>query len=134
MKALLIQVDFTSGDRAGGINPRDPGLRGNPLWQDLEGKPGKEIRLIMDQRETKPYEGVKGVTVLDGTEAINQAIVEHFPPKAVVVDMTLLLAHAKEKGLALDAFAGKSMPEVAAVAIKEGLAGATTIAPQLVTE
>ena len=63
MKALLIEVDFTTGVRAGGIQ-----IKGNHNlmchgWQNLDSKPGKEIRLVMDG-DTKPYEGMKGVTIL----------------------------------------------------------------------
>lgn len=127
MKALLIEVDFSTGERAGGINPRDPGLRGNPQWQDLEGKPGKEIRLIADKREAKAYEGIPGVTILDGKEEINKAIEELFPPKAAVIDMLLIIEAAKEKGFSLENFMGKTHGEIAEIALKNGLAGAIRI-------
>ncbi|GAI95288.1 unnamed protein product, partial [marine sediment metagenome] len=65
MKALLIEVDFSTGRRAGGIHTKNnPNLMCHG-WQDLESIPGREIRLVMDG-DTKPYESIKGITILDG--------------------------------------------------------------------
>jgi len=122
MKALLIEVDFETGKRAGNINPRDPGLhcRG---WQRLDSKPGLEIRLVEDDRDISQYAGVPGVTVLEGTDAINAAIQNKFPPTYTVVDSALLLAHLRERGVSLDIFAGKALNDDAEELFKQGFAG-----------
>lgn len=80
MKALLIKVEFSSGQRAGGINPRSKKLRCDPSWQDLKG--GWEIRCTDDDAEIEKYRGVAGVTVLEDEAAI-QAQLASFPPKVL---------------------------------------------------
>ena len=72
-RALLIEWDESTGKRAGGVNPRDPKLQCYG-WQNTDVKPSVEIRLVEDDRDLSQYEGVTGVTILTGVEAINQAI------------------------------------------------------------
>ena len=72
-RALLIEWDRSTGKRAGGVNPRDPKLQCYG-WQNTDVEPSIEIRLVEDDRDLSQYEGVKGVTILTGIEAINQAI------------------------------------------------------------
>lgn len=129
MKALLIEVDFKTGKRAGSINPRDPKL---PCygWQDIDG--GLEIRLVEDDRDLSQYEGVAGVTVLGNKELINDAIIANFPTKYLIKDKELLLAHMKEKGISLDVFAGKNLGDVAEELYKKGLAGIVERKPKLI--
>ena len=69
MRALLIEVDFKTGKRAGGVNPRDPKLQCYG-WQDTESEPGKEIRIVEDDRDLSVYKGVPGVTILNGEKAV----------------------------------------------------------------
>ena len=131
MKALLIEVDFSTGKRAGGIKTKN-----NPNlicygWQDLESTPGKEIRLVMDDN-TKPYENIPGITILDGEKAINKAITANIPTKYAVKDNELLLAHLKEKGISLDTLAGKSLQDGAKELYSQGLAGIVERKPKLV--
>jgi len=82
MKALLIEVDYQSGERPGDIDPRDPNLQCYG-WQSLPEQDGAdvEVRLVEDERDLSKYEGVAGVRVLEGEEAINEVIEEYVPPK-----------------------------------------------------
>lgn len=131
MQALLIEFDLNSGKRAGNINPRDPKLpcRG---WQDLEREPAIEIRLVEDDRDLSVYKGIAEVTVLDGKEAINQAIQKYIPTKYAVKDKELLLAHLKEKGISLNSLAGKTLDKASKELFAQGLAGIVERKPKLV--
>ncbi len=131
MKALLIEVDFRTGKRTGGINPKDPKLQCYG-WQDLESKPGREIRIVEDDRDLSQYKDVSGVTILNGEKAINEAITANIPIKYGVNDKDLLLAHLKEKGISLDIFAGKSLQDAAKELYSQGLAGIVERKPELV--
>jgi len=73
--ALKIKVDFKSGKRAGGINPRDPNLY--TLAQNLED--GYEIRLVLDDKDIEQYRNVPGIEVIEGIDAIDRAIIELLP-------------------------------------------------------
>ena len=131
MKALLIEVDFSTGRRAGGIKTKNnPNLMCHG-WQDLESTPGLEIRLVMDGN-TEPYENIPGITILDGEKAINKAITANIPVKYAVKDKELLLAHLKEKGVSLDTLAGKSLQDGAKELYVQGLAGIVERKPKLV--
>ena len=107
-RALLIEFDISTGRRAGNINPRDPNLRCRG-WQNLDSKPALEIRLVEDDRDLSPLEGMAGVTVLEGRVAINKAIQANIPIKYGVSDKELLLAHMKEKGISVATLAGKQL-------------------------
>jgi len=131
MRALLIEVDFKTGKRAGGINPRDPKLQCYG-WQDLESKPGREIRIVEDDRDLSSLEGVAGVTILNGKAAINAAIDTNIPIRYAVKDKELLLAHLKEKGVSLDTFAGRTLQDVAKELYDQGLAGIAKKNPEMV--
>lgn len=80
--ALKIKVDFTTGERAGGINPRDPNLVCLG-WQNLE--EGWEIRLIVDESKIdeyiQKYGNAEGVEVIEGIENIDSAIEQIIPPE-----------------------------------------------------
>jgi len=78
--ALVIKFDPLTGRRAGDIEVRtDRGLVCMPLWQDLE--KGIEMRLVVDDRDVSRYEGVEGVEVVKGKEAINMKVKELFKPQ-----------------------------------------------------
>jgi len=111
--ALLIEWDSATGKRAGGINPRDANLRCHG-WQDLDSVPPKEIRLITDDRDVKQYEGIVGVTILLGTEAINKAIDENIPNqyRYGVEDETIFKEHLRQKGISLDQYEGQDIQKV----------------------
>lgn len=129
MKALLINVDFSTGKRAGGIQ-----IKGNPNlwcngWQNLD--TGKEIRIVKDGNVDQ-YKNILGVTILDGEQAINEAIDSHIPTQYVVRDMTLLIEHMKEKKIKLDILVGKNMKEIAQEAVGLKLAGVEERRPKKV--
>ncbi len=133
MRALLIEFDLRTGRRAGNINPKDPKLPCHG-WQDLEREPAIEIRLVEDDRDLSVYEGVAGVTILDGKTAINEAIIANIPTRYAVKDKELLIAHLKDKGISLDTFASKSLNDsvVAKELYTQGLAGIRERKPELV--
>jgi len=127
-RALLIEVDFSTGRRAGAIDPRDKHLLCHG-WQNLD--TGKEIKLITDDRKIDQYMGVKGITILEGKDAINAAIEEHIPIQYAVKSETLMIEHMKEKKLSLNILAGKTGKEIAEEAHKQGLAGVVERKPKL---
>ena len=73
--ALKIKVNFQTGERAGGIDPRDPGLY--CLAQNIED--GYEIRLVLDDRNIDIYRNIEGVEVIEGIENIDRAIMGLLP-------------------------------------------------------
>lgn len=79
-RALFVEVDFRTGERAGEIDPKDENLQCYN-WQSLPSDDGDdvELRLVEDDRDLSQYEDVDGVTVLEGKEAINQKIKEMSP-------------------------------------------------------
>ena len=122
MKALLIEVDFATGIRAGGLKTKNNPNLWCEGWQDLDSIPGKEIRIVKDGNTT-PYEGIPGITILDGETEINAAIDANIPTQYAVRDMPLLIAHMKEKGISLDTLANKNMKQIAQEAFALNLAG-----------
>ena len=95
--ALKIKVDFESGERAGGIDPRDPNLY--CLAQNIED--GYEIRLVLDDRDIDKYRNIEGVEVIEGIENIDKAIIEmlsndeqwHFARDDLLVQTSILAKH-----------------------------------------
>jgi len=102
--ALEIDVDFITGKRAGDIDPRDPNLICLPLWQNLE--LGKEMRLILDNRDLKQYEGIEGIVIHKGADAINKRVKELFKPRYSVQVSELFLVSIRQLGIDL-----KSVPK-----------------------
>lgn len=79
MKSLKVNVNFSTGIRAGNIDPvNDKNLWTEPSWQDVEN--GFEFSLVLNGDVT-PYEGKEGVVVLEGLEVIQNAIEADIPPK-----------------------------------------------------
>ena len=95
-KALLIEWNPNTGERAGNINPRDPKLHCNG-WQNMDVEPAVELRLVNDDRDLSIYDSVAGVTVITGTDNINAAIVANFPPKLKIEDELIYTEHLKSK-------------------------------------
>ena len=122
MRALLIEFDINTGARAGGINPRDTHLLCHG-WQNLDSVPALEIRLIEDGRKIEQYQGVQGITILEGKEEINAAIEANIPTKYSIQSELLMIESLKEAGGKLKQFAGKNTNEIAEQAYKQGLAG-----------
>ena len=129
MKALLIEVDFSTGKRAGGIKTKNNSNLMCHGWQDLDA--GKEIRLVMDD-DTKPYKNIRGITILDGKTEINAAIDANIPVKYAVKDNELLLAHMKERNVSLDTLSGKTLNDAAKDLFAQGLAGIVERKPEKV--
>ena len=95
MIALLIEWE-SNGKRAGNINPKDPKLQCHG-WQNMDVSPMLELRIVEDSRDLSSLEGVPGVTILEGREAINQAIDDNFNPKYIIQDEFLYQEHFKQK-------------------------------------
>lgn len=95
-KALLIEWDLATGERAGGINPRDSKLQCNG-WQNMDVKPATELRLVNDDRDLLVYDNIPGVTVIVGTDGINKAITDNFPSKLTIDDELIYTEHVKNK-------------------------------------
>lgn len=131
MRALLIEFDLRTGKRAGGINNKDPKLLCHG-WQNLDSEPALEIRLVEDDRDLSSLEGVKGVTVLEGKEAINNAIDANIPPLYSIQSEYLMCEHMKEKNMSLDSFTGMNTREIAKEAYKQGLVGVLERKPEKV--
>lgn len=85
--ALEIAVDFLTGERAGGIDPRKKGLICLSLWQDVDA--GIEMRLVIDDRDTTQYEDVDGITVHRGAKAINKRVSQLFKTRFSIVNADL---------------------------------------------
>ena len=95
MRALLIEWE-RNGRRAGDINNKDVNLecRG---WQNMDVVPMLELRLVNDDRDLSYLEGVDGVTIILGADAINTAIDEHFPAQYHIQDEFLYQQHFLQK-------------------------------------
>ena len=82
---LKIKVDFSTGERAGGVNPKDPNLVCLG-WQNLE--EGWEIRVIRNESKIDEYismyQGIDGIEIIEGIENIDAAIDEIVPPEKQV--------------------------------------------------
>lgn len=122
MKALLIEFDIERGKRAGGINPRDAGLKCYG-WQDLESRPAKEIRLIEDNRDLTQYGGVEGVTLLKNDDEIEATIEKEIPKRYSIADEMLFQMSVAEKKIKMERFAGKTRGEIAKELYEEDVLG-----------
>lgn len=131
MRALLIEWNPRTGERAGGINPRDPKLQCYG-WQNSDVEPAVEIRVVEDDRDLSSLEGVEGVTILEGKQAINNAIDTYIPPQYGIKSEHLMCEHMKEKSISLDIFIGMNMREIAKKAHELGLVGVIERRPERV--
>ncbi len=86
MKALLINVDFSTGTRPIIILNDKGKIKANlwcgHKWQNLD--TGKEIRAVKDDDVT-PYEGQTGIIILNNETEIRAALTTHCPDKQVHV-------------------------------------------------
>ena len=98
-KGIKIKVNFQTGERAGGIDPRDRGLLCDPTWQNID--EGVEIRLITDDRDVERYQNIPGVEVIEGKEAINAEIDKISPVRYSVTHPELFNESIKQKGIDL---------------------------------
>lgn len=81
MKALLINVNFDTGKRAGGCCPNDRNLLGHNTWQCQ--KQGLEIRIVQNG-DVDRYRDVDGVGVLEDEEEIRGGTQVLLPAGAAV--------------------------------------------------
>lgn len=121
-RALLIEFDATTGERAGGIDPNDPHLQCY-AWQDLESEPAREIRVIEDDRDMSQYENVPGIAILNGKTEINQAITNVVPELYFIQDEPMLLEHVRQRNIKLDDYSGKKHQAVLQSLHEKGLVG-----------
>jgi len=131
MRALLIEWNPKTGKRAGDINPRDSKLQCYG-WQNSDVDPAVEIRVVEDDRDLSYLKGVSGVTILEGKDAINNAIDTYIPPKYGVQSEYLMREHMKEKNISLDVFVGMNIKDIAKEAHKRGLVGVVERKPEKV--
>ena len=84
MKALLIDVDFSTGERPAVILNDSGKIKENlwcgHRWQNLD--TGKEIRAVKDGNVAS-YENQSGITVLNTEAEIRAALAEHCPDEEV---------------------------------------------------
>lgn len=78
MKAVKLKVNFTTGERAGGVDPRSKANHCCPTWQDLEA--GYEIRML-PQEEAEKIQSMPGVTVYNSFSDAEAAMPRDFPEK-----------------------------------------------------
>jgi|LGOV01.1.fsa_nt_gb hypothetical protein len=95
-RALLIEWNTITGERAGHINPNDPNLQCYG-WQNMDIDPAVELRVIEDNRDLSQYEDVPGVTTLEGKDVINTAIDNNFPDKYSIDDQLIYEEHVKQE-------------------------------------
>jgi hypothetical protein len=91
--AILTEVDYRSGQRADGLDPRDENLQCYG-WQCLGHEDGGdfELRVVEDERDTSQYGG--GSVILDNGETITDpANLTMVTDKTAVADVngTILL-------------------------------------------
>lgn len=132
-RALLIEWNPSTGNRAGDINPRDKNLHCNG-WQNMDVSPAVELRLVTDDRDLSAYENTDGVNVLIGKDAINKEIVKNFPSKFVIEDELIYSEHIKSNRGKMDI---ASLPNNREDRLKElknkhGIHGIRESKPQLV--
>lgn len=110
-KALLIEFDVSTGKRPGNITAIDPHLRCHG-WQKLDVVPALEIRIITDDRDIAQYDDLEGVTLLEGSTAINDAIDGLELEKHFIEDETLFKISFDKKKVNTDAYDGWKTKDV----------------------
>jgi len=112
VRALLIEFDVNTGKRAGEVNPKDPKLQCYG-WQDLESVPAKEVRVVEDDRDLSQYEGIPGVSILEGEDQINQAIDAIVPERFSIQESTLFQEDLRQRGISLASdYSGQDTVEI----------------------
>lgn len=104
-RALLIEFNVSTGKRPANIKPNDPGLWCHG-WQKLDVFPALEIRMIQDDRDISQYEGVSGVTILEGDVAINAAIDALKLERYSINDEALFRVSIEQKAIDLNVYDG----------------------------
>jgi len=129
--ALEINVDFITGKRAGDIDPRDPGLICLPLWQNFD--LGKEMRLIIDERDPAQYEGVEGIVIHKGADMINTRVSELFKTRYDIASPELFMVSITQKRIDLsDLDPALEISEQLRIAQERGCLGIGKQDPELI--
>lgn len=118
MKALRIQVDFTSGRRAGGLDPRR--LRGHPSWQSTD--LGIEVRAIPEDT-AEQYVAIEGVTVLNNRDAIVAVLDEIADHRYRITNNELMLESVRQKGIDLSDIDNRDQADLARILFERGALG-----------
>ena len=122
-RALLIEFDVNTGQRAGEIDPKDPKLQCYG-WQDLESVPAREVRVVEDDRDLSEYEGIPGVTILTSETEINQAIEAVVPERFSIQEITLFQEDLRQRGISLaDDYSGWDTPAILKDLHTKGIVG-----------
>ena len=111
MKALLIEFDVSTGKRPSNITAKDPGLFCYG-WQKLDVVPALEIRMIQDDRDISQYEGVGGVTILEGEAEINAAVDALALERYAIDNDILFNTSMAKKAIDFDAYEGWKTADV----------------------
>ena len=99
MKALLIDVDFKTGQRPAAIGNPGENLWCGHRWQNLD--TGKEVRAVKNDNTT-PYEGKEGITILHTEREIRTALTEHFPDEVVHIISNESILNASIASIKID--------------------------------
>lgn len=121
-KALLIEFNLSTGKRAGDVSPRDRNLPCHD-WQDLDSVPAREIRVIEDNRAISQYEGIAGITILNGETEINQAIINITPGRYHIENETIFLEHLRQRNIDLDSYKAQKPQVVLQSLFEKGISG-----------
>lgn len=121
MKALLIEFNINTGERPGGISPKDKNTRCFG-WQNLDVTPALEIRLIEDDRDVGQYEGVEGIIILHNNGEI-QAAIDALPTAHSIDNSDLFKISVEQKGINLDTVPGANSKEQLANLHTQGVKG-----------
>jgi len=78
---------------------------------------------VEDDRDLSQYDGIKGVTILKGKTAINQAIETNIPVMYGVADKIIMREAISQKKIDLGQYAGKPGKEIYEDLFKKGVAG-----------
>lgn len=99
MKGLRVSVNFATGERAGGLDPRDRRTRCNPQWQGDD----HEIRVVLDESVLDDLDtSDAGVEILDDEAAVDRAVGELGDGDYAIQDTTLVVEHLRQRGKSLD--------------------------------
>ena len=130
VKALLIDWEPTTGERAGGsLVDYKTGLRCHPAWQN--DKTGKEIRMVIDGDVTR-FEGVEGVKILLGSKEIDAALaqLETLAPAYVITHEALAVESIRQKGVDLTTIKHGDAANCAKCLFEAGVLGVSKHTPE----
>lgn len=120
MRALMIDVNFGTGERAGGIEPNSDTLLMEPTWQSW--LLGKEMRLCPESLITK-YEGKPGIAVIAEAD-IPDACQIFAEEQYAIASHDLVAESVKQKGIDItDLDSNMDDKELAKILLERGALG-----------